>query len=152
MAIVPTAGWLLVVELCNLAMYASGRVILGAYRTPASVGLYEGPVRAHNLLYALGGALAVPVVPTASRYVAAGDERRLGELAVRGSRYTLALFVPVCVTLIALAGPILEVWLGARYEDGGVALALLVSYWLLYGGLIVTPGFLVGAGRAPGRS
>ena len=119
MAIVPTAGWLLVVELCNLAMYASGRVILGAYRTPASVGLYEGPVRAHNLLYALGGALAVPVVPTASRYVAAGDERRLGELAVRGSRYTLALFVPVCVTLIVLAGPILEVWLGARYEDGG---------------------------------
>ena len=68
MAIVPTAGWLLVVELCNLAMYASGQVILGAYRTPASVGLYEGPVRAHNLLYALGGALAVPVVPGVARY------------------------------------------------------------------------------------
>ncbi len=63
MAIVPTAGWLLVVELSNLAMYASGRLILGAYRSPAAVGLYEGPVRAHNLLYALGGALAVPVVP-----------------------------------------------------------------------------------------
>ena len=75
-------------------------------------GSFEGPVRAHNLLYALGGALAVPVVPTASRYVAAGDERRLRELVVRGTRYTLALFVPVCVTLIVLAGPILEVWLG----------------------------------------
>jgi O-antigen/teichoic acid export membrane protein len=148
MAIVPTAGWLLVVELCNLAMYASGRVILGAYRTPASVGLYEGPVRAHNLLYALSGALAVPVVPTASRYVATGDERRLRELVVRGTRYTLALFVPVCVTLIVLAEPILEVWLGARYGGGAAALGLLISYWLLYGGLIVTPGFLVGAGLA----
>ena len=81
MAIVPTAGWLLVVELSNLAMYAFSRVILGAYRSPAAVGLFEGPVRAHNLLYALGGALAVPVVPTASRYVATGDERRLRELA-----------------------------------------------------------------------
>ena len=30
----------------------------------------------------------------------------------------------------------------------GAALAILVSYWLLYGGLVVTPGFLVGAGRA----
>ena len=60
-------------------------------------------MRAHNLLYALGGALAVPTVPTASRYVATGDERRLRELAVRGSRYTLALFVPLCVTLMALA-------------------------------------------------
>jgi O-antigen/teichoic acid export membrane protein len=148
MAIVPTAGWLLVVELCNLAMYAFSRVILGAYRTPASVGLFEGPVRAHNLLYALGGALAVPVVPTASRYVAMGDERRTRQLVLRGTRYTLALFVPLCVTLIALAAPILEVWLGERYGGGDVALAILVSYWLLYGGLVVTPAFLVGAGLA----
>jgi O-antigen/teichoic acid export membrane protein len=148
MAIVPTAGWLLVVELCNLAMYASSRVILGAYRSPVAVGLFEGPVRAHNLLYALNGALAVPVVPTASRYVATADRRRLRDLAVRGTRYTLALFVPLCVTLIVLAEPILEAWLGDRYGGGDVALALLVSYWLLYGGLIVTPGFLVGAGLA----
>ena len=148
MAIVPTAGWLLVIELCNLAMYASSRVILGAYRSAADVGRFEGPVRAHNLLYALGGALAVPVVPTASRYVATRDERRLRELVVRGTRYTLALFVPLCVTLMALAEPILEVWLGERYGDGAAALTILVSYWLLYGGLVVAPGFLVGAGAA----
>ena len=147
-AIVPTAGWLLVIELSNLAMYASGRIVLGAYRTPTAIGLYEGPVRAHNLLYALGGALAVPTVPTASRYVAEGDERRLRELAVRGSRYTLALFVPLCVTLMALAEPVIGVWLGDRYTDGATALAILVSYWLLYGALIVTPGFLAGAGEA----
>ena len=148
MAIVPTAGWLLVVELCNLAMYAFSRVILGAFKSPRAVGLFEGPVRAHNLLYALGGALAVPVVPTGSRYVATGDERRLRDLAVRGTRYTLALFVPLCVTLMVLSGPILEAWLGDRYVDGDAALSILVSYWLVYGGLIVTPGFLVGAGLA----
>jgi O-antigen/teichoic acid export membrane protein len=148
MAIVPTAGWLLVIELCNMSMYAFSRVILGAYRNPSAVGLFEGPVRAHNLLYALGGALAVPVVPSASRYTATEDQRRLRDLVVRGTRYTLALFVPVSVTLIVLAGPILEAWLGDRYGDGDVALAILVSYWLLYGGLVVTPGFLVGAGRA----
>jgi O-antigen/teichoic acid export membrane protein len=148
MTIVPTAGWLLVIELCNMANYAFSRVILGAYKTPTAVGQFEGPVRAHNLLYALGGALAVPVVPTASRYVATNDQRRLRDLAVRGTRYTLALFVPVCVTLIVLAEPILEAWLGDRYGAGDTALAILVSYWLVYGGLVVTPGFLVGAGRA----
>lgn len=148
-AIVPTAGWLLVIELSNLFMYASGRIVLGAYRTPSAVGQYEGPVRAHNLLYALGGALAVPTVPTASRYMAEGDERRMRELAVRGSRYTLALFVPLCVTLMALAKPILGVWLGERYTGGASALTILVAYWLLYGALVVTPGFLVGVGRAP---
>jgi O-antigen/teichoic acid export membrane protein len=146
--IAPIAGWLMVVELSNLVIYAFGRIILGAFHSPATVGRYEGPVRAHNLLYALGGALAVPTVPTASRYVATGDRRRLRELAARGSRYTLALIVPLCVVLITLAGPILEVWLGERYVEGETALAILASYWLLYGALLVTPGFLVGTGRA----
>jgi O-antigen/teichoic acid export membrane protein len=147
-AIVPTAGYLLLVELSFLAMYAFQRIVLGAFTSARTVGLYEGPVRAHNLFYALNGALAVPVVPTASRYAAGDDLRRLRELAVRGTRYTLALFVPVCVVLMTLAEPILEVWLGDRYGAGAVALTILVSYWLLYGGLVVTPGFLVGAGAA----
>jgi O-antigen/teichoic acid export membrane protein len=148
MEIVPTAGYLLVVELSILVMYGFQRIILGAFTSARTIGLYEGPVRAHNLLYALGGALAVPVVPTASRYVAARDARRMRELALRGTRYTLALFVPLCVVLMTLAEPILDVWLGDRYGDGAAALTILVSYWLLYGGLVVTPGFLVGAGAA----
>jgi O-antigen/teichoic acid export membrane protein len=148
MAIVPTAGYLLVVELSNLAMYAFQRIVLGALTSARTVGLYEGPVRAHNLFYALNGALAVPVVPTASRYAASEDVRRLRELVLRGTRYTLALFVPLCVTLMALAEPILDVWLGDRYGEGAAALTILISYWLLYGGLVVTPGFLIGAGAA----
>jgi O-antigen/teichoic acid export membrane protein len=148
MAIVPTAGYLLVIELSNLAMYAFQRIILGVFTSARTVGLYEGPVRAHNLFYALSGALAVPVVPTASRYRAGDDARRLRLLVLRGTRYTLALFVPLCVTLMTLAEPILDVWLGDRYGDGAAALTILVSYWLLYGGLVVTPGFLVGAGAA----
>jgi len=148
MLIVPTAGWLLAIELSNLVMYAFQRVILGAFGSARTVGLYEGPLRAHNLFYALNGALAVPTVPTASRYVATGDARRLRELALRGSRYTLALVVPLVVTLMCLAEPLLGVWLGDRYTSGATALTILVSYWLLYGALVVTPGFLVGAGRA----
>jgi O-antigen/teichoic acid export membrane protein len=148
MAIVPTAGYLLIIELSNLAMYAFQRIVLGAFTSTRSVGLYEGPVRAHNLFYALNGALAVPVVPTASRYAAGEDVRRMRELVLRGTRYTLALFVPLCVTLMTLAEPILAVWLGDRYGEGAAALTILVSYWLLYGGLVVTPGFLVGAGAA----
>jgi O-antigen/teichoic acid export membrane protein len=146
--VVPTAGYLLAAEVSNLVIYGLDRVVLGAFGTPRTVGLYEGPIRSHNLLYALGGALTIPTVPTASRYVAEGERRRLRELAMRGSRYTLALFVPLCVTLMALAEPLLSVWLGDRYTAGATALTILVSYWLLYGALLVTPGFLVGVGHA----
>jgi O-antigen/teichoic acid export membrane protein len=148
MRIVPTAGWLLVVEMCTVVTYASGRIVLGAFRSPTAVGLFEGPVRSHNLLYALAQALAVPTIPTASRYAAQEDARRLHQLAIRGTRYALALFVPLCVTLMALAEPVITVWLGERYAGGATALTIIVSYWLLFGALVVTPGFLVGIGRA----
>ena len=105
-------------------------------------------MRTHNLFYALNGALAVTTLPASSRYTAQGDAARLRALIVRGSRYTLALLVPLAVTAIALAGPLLEVWLGPRFRQGEVALSILVSYWLLYGALVVTPGLLIGAGRA----
>ncbi len=72
MRILPTAGWLLVIELSNLAMYAFSRVILGAYRSPVAVGQFEGPVRAHNLLYALVGR--------------AGGARGADRVALRGRR------------------------------------------------------------------
>jgi O-antigen/teichoic acid export membrane protein len=148
MAIVPTARWLLVVEACTVITYASGRIMLGAFRSPRAVGLFEGAVRSHNLLYALAQALAVPTVPTASRYAAQHDERRLHQLAIRGTRYTLTLFVPICVTLMTLAEPVITVWLGEKYEAGATALTIIVAYWLLFGALVATPGFLVGLGQA----
>ncbi len=146
--LVPTAGYLLVVELANLVIYSLDRVILGLFKTPATVGLYEGPVRTHNLFYAVNGALAVTTLPATSRYTAQRDSERLRALMLRGSRYTLALIVPLAVTVIALARPLLEIWLGKRFGAGATALSILVSYWLLYGALAVTPGFLVGAGKA----
>jgi O-antigen/teichoic acid export membrane protein len=146
--LVPTAGYLLVVELSNLVIYSLDRILLGVFKSAATVGLYEGPVRTHNLFYALNNALAVPTLPASSRYAAEDDSARLRELVVRGSRYTLALFVPLGVTVMVLSGPLLGIWLGDRFREGDVALSILVSYWLVYGALAVTPGLLVGAGRA----
>ena len=109
-------------DAANLSVGSSRRrgIILGAYRSPTAVGLYEGPVRAHNLLYALGGALAVPTVPTASRYVATGDERILGELAVRGSPlHARAVRAYVRDADGARRADPRGVWLGDRYTPGG---------------------------------
>ena len=134
-AIVPTAGWLLVVELSNLVMYASGRIVLGAYRTPTAVGQYEGPVRAHNLLYALGGALAVPTVPTASRYVAAGDRRRLRRAGrARQPLHARAVRAAVRDADDARRADPRGLARASATRTGRRRSAILVSYWLLYGG------------------
>ena len=58
---------------------------------------------------------------------------RLHELVTRGIRYTLALVVPLTVTGMVLAAPLLEVWLGPEFREGGTAMAILMSYWLVNG-------------------
>ncbi|HYI80955.1 MAG TPA: polysaccharide biosynthesis C-terminal domain-containing protein [Thermoleophilaceae bacterium] len=142
------AGYISLAEASSAAVYAATRVILGIVRSPATVGLYEGPVRAHNLVRALNGAVTVTVLPTAVRYRADGDERRLRELLVRGCRYALAGIVPIAVVGGVLAGPILVAWLGPRFGDAGTAMAIMLSHWLLNGVLGVTTAMLVAVGAA----
>ncbi len=146
--VLPTAGYVLLLEGSNLVIYGLNRIVLGLFASATTLGLYEGPVRAHNVLYALNQAMGLTSLSIATSYAKDGDDRRLRELVVRGSRYTLALTVPLAVTLMVLAGPTLELWLGERYRDGAGALAIMTSYWLLYGQLALTPNFLVGAGKA----
>jgi O-antigen/teichoic acid export membrane protein len=143
------AWYVSLTEAAGTIIYALDRVILGVFKSAATVGLYEGPVRAHNLLRALNGALSVTVLPTSARYFAEGDERRLEHLLVRGSRYILALVVPLTVTMMVLAPVILEVWLGPEFREGGTAMAILMSYWLVSGTTGVLQGIVVSGGRAP---
>jgi O-antigen/teichoic acid export membrane protein len=146
--LLPTAGDLFAVEVANLFIYAFDRVILGVLRSASAVGLYEGPIRAHNLVRALNLSVAVTVVPAASRLRAAGDLDRLRELLVRGSRYVAGLVTPLVITLMVLAAPILDVWLGPRFRVAAPAMTILLSYWLLAPALGFVTAALVGVGRS----
>jgi O-antigen/teichoic acid export membrane protein len=142
------AGWLSLAEAANPAVYAADRAVLGLFNGAGSVGLFEGPVRAANVVRALNAAVITTVLPAASRFVAERDERRLRELVVRGLRYSLALMVPVAVTGMVLAAPLLDAWLGPKFREGGTAMAILLALWLPYGASGVLIAVLVAAGQA----
>ncbi len=130
----------------DLIVYSLDRVILGAFRSAATIGLYEAASRPHNLVRQLHGTLGLTVIPVASGYLSGGDDFRLRELIVRGTRYVMAIVVPVTVVLMVLAGPVLEVWLGTRYLPAETAMIVFLSYWLLSSGTGVAMGTLVAAG------
>ena len=142
------AAVLTLAEAAITAVYVVDRAILGALASAQAVGLFEGPVRAHNLLRSLNSAVTVTVLPASSHLEAEGDRRRLGELLVRGSRYTLALIAPIAVAGAVLAAPLLEAWLGPAYRAGGAAMAILLLHWLVNGCSGVATAMLVGVGRA----
>jgi O-antigen/teichoic acid export membrane protein len=141
------SSYFVLLGISDFVIYSLDRAILGSFRPAATVGLYEAPVRAHNLIRQFNATLLTPVLPAAARYRAEGDVQRTRELLLRGTRYTLAAVVPVAIVLMALAGPILNVWLGARFGAATTAMTLLIAYWLGYASLGVGGSMLVAAGR-----
>ncbi|HEY7960552.1 MAG TPA: oligosaccharide flippase family protein [Solirubrobacteraceae bacterium] len=139
--------YLLLGGLTDFVIYSLDRTILGIYRPVSTVGLYEGPVRVHNLLRQFQSALMLTVMPAAAAYVGAGDHLRLRELLVRGTRYITLAVTPLAVTAMVLAGPILHVWLGRRFDSAATAMTIFVSYWLFASGLGVGQTMMLAAGR-----
>jgi O-antigen/teichoic acid export membrane protein len=142
------SSYLFLGGIADLVVYTLDRVILAAFRSAAVVGLYEAPIRAHNLVLQVHTTLASPVVPAAARYAAERDGQRTRELLVRGTRYTLAAVVPVTIVLMVLARPILTTWLGEKFAVAATAMTLLVGYWLINGNTGVPGRMLIAAGRA----
>ena len=75
------------------------------------------------------------------------DEVRVRELLIRGTRYVLGVTVPITVTFVVLAQPILIVRVGERFSDAATAMAVFVSYWLL----AARPGSQRRCSPQPGR-
>jgi O-antigen/teichoic acid export membrane protein len=107
------------------------RTVLAAFRSAATVGLYEGAVRLNNLVRAFTGSLSVTLLPVSSRLAAEGDHARERELLLRGTRYMLAAVVPPTVTLMILADPLLAAWLGPKFSAAGPAVAIFLVWWLV---------------------
>ena len=141
------SGYLSSIGLADVVINTLDRVILAAFRSTATVGLYEGAARPHALVRQLHSTLALTVVPVASGYIAAGDHERLHDLLLRGTRYVLAIVIPVTVVLMTLSDRILYVWLGPAFVVAAPAMAILLSYWLTSASTGVAGGMLVAAGR-----
>lgn len=141
------SNYFFIMGAADFVTYSLDRTILASFRSIASVGLYEGPIRAHNLIRQVHGALSIPVLPTAAGYLTDSDIERTRDLLLRGTRYTLAAVVPLVVVFMVLAKPILSVWLGHRFQSAATAMTILVAYWLLSSNTGVAGSMLVAAGR-----
>ena len=141
------SSYLSLAGLSGLVIYSMDRAILAAFRSPTIVGLYEGPVRGHNLVQQVHGTLTIPVLPAATAYLAENDMERARELLLRGTRYILAAVIPVALVFMILAQPILRVWLGPEFAAGATAMTLLVAYWLINANTGVAATMLLAAGR-----
>jgi O-antigen/teichoic acid export membrane protein len=115
----------------DVVITALDRVVLAAFRSPATLGLYEGAIRPNNVLRSVAGAFSVTLLPVLSRLKTTKDPVLERDLVLRGTRYMLAGLVPPTAGLMALSEPLLETWLGVRYGEAWVACVIFLAWWAL---------------------
>jgi len=90
---------------------------------------------------------AAAVVPAAANLLALESRVRLRELLIRGTRYTLALSMPVTIAAMVLARPLIVAWVGNQYSVFAGPAQLFLTYQLLSCSANIALTILIGIGR-----
>lgn len=141
------SGLLVLGGVAELAVYSIDRFALSIFRSPATVGRYEGPLGAQNMIRYLNGVLSAPIVPIATTLLVQGDRERVRELVIRGLRYCYAATVPFSVVMIVYAAPVLRLWLGNRFGSVGTAASVFCAWWLIGANAGMVSTVLLAAGQ-----
>ncbi len=117
----------------NAILYGQmDKAVLASLLTTTALSHYDIASRFHSLvLIAMG--MVSSVILSSSAELHARDERvQLRKLFLAGTKYSAAITVPITLTLIVLARPLLNVWMGAAFVDDDRLVTLFLSYTLFW--------------------
>ncbi len=95
----------------------TSELVIGAFLPVSAVTPYAIARRLGMLAQSLVEPLQGAFLPAASHLNAQGSMDGIRSLYLVGSRVNLALFLPLSGTFIALAGPLLALWVGPQYAQ-----------------------------------
>lgn len=103
------------------------RVIAGVLLGPSAVTLVEIATQLQAGADAVLSSTSYAVVPASAWVGAREDRSALGELAERGSRYSMLATLPFVVAIAMLAGPVVDLWVGTSYSDAAALTTVAVA-------------------------
>jgi O-antigen/teichoic acid export membrane protein len=109
-------------------VYQTDNLVVGAFVSASAVTFYSIGNSLCRYTQQLVGAMTATFTPAASTYDAAGDTSSLRALYYNGTRATMAVSLPVLITLIFRGNNFIGVWMGPQYsQTSGIVLAILAS-------------------------
>lgn len=137
-------GWMsLSGVLTQVSLYAD-RFLIGALLSLAAVAFYATPLDLVMRLWILPVAVAQALLPAlASSFRAMPAET--AALLRRGVLLIAGLVLPGCVALSVLAHPLLRLWLGVAFADGGAEVLRILAVGILFSCAGFAPGALLDA-------
>lgn len=146
-------SWVIfILQICTVIIFQqTDRVVLGVFMGATAITLYESAGKMQALVSQITGFASSALLPFASQLSAEGRSNSIQTLFFRGTKYVMALVLPVVLGLMILAKPIITHWLGPAFATQSTAAQVLLSYQLIGVGCVVGESILVSRGHAKRR-
>lgn len=140
------SGQIFVLRINAVVFNQMDKAIIGALLVSTLLTDYDIANKIQNLVLASLTFTSSLMVPAASQLHALNDKVRLQELFLKGTKYTLAICLPIGVSAFVLAPSLITVWIGSDYAYDATITRLFVSYLFLTPAVVVGYNMMIGMG------
>ena len=141
------SGQVFLIRINAIIYNTMDKTIIGALLNTSQLTGYDIANKLRSISIVPISFIAPQVVPAAATLHGAGDQVRLQELFLKGTKYQMAIMVPVIFTVLVLAERFIRLWLGPDYIYLANPARLFVVSVFLDAMIAVGQNMLVGIGR-----
>ena len=123
------------------------RVIIAMVLAVASIASYDVAFRMQSVATLVLVTASSAVVPAAAYNAMRSDHDRQRELYLRGTKYAIAITVPVCIAGLLYARPLMVGWVGEAFAPDATAARLFLVFPIVACVNQVGIAMLIGLGR-----
>lgn len=135
---------LLILRLNGIVYNSMDKYIIASVLTAGLVTDYDIGNRVHMMALLVMGLAGTVVIPAASAAHAKSEHDNIRKLFVSGTKYALALTLPVVCTLFILAPDLIRFWVSNSYANSAVYARLFLSYLFFWSLTAVGWNMLIG--------
>lgn len=141
------SGSMFLVRILAVIYEQMDKIIISIFLTSTLLTDYDIAHKIRMLAFLSLTLISQLMVAPASALYAIRDQVRIQNLFLRGTKYSLALVLPVSLSAIILAYPIIQVWIGPEYTYNTGIAQLFVFYPILTAFLSVGQNIIFGTGH-----
>jgi O-antigen/teichoic acid export membrane protein len=135
---------LFVLRLNGIIYNNMDKMIIAAVLTTTVVTDYDIGNRIHSMALMVMGLAGTVVIPAASAAQARSETGDIRTLFLKGTKYALAMTLPVVCTLFVLASSMIRYWISPQYVGSALYARLFLAYLLFWGLTAVGWNMLIG--------
>jgi O-antigen/teichoic acid export membrane protein len=136
-----------IIDWANKLNYSIDAVVIGAFLSPAAVAIWTVPQRLGEMVQRLTNQLNGVLFPVVVDSDAGEKPERLRAILIQGTRLSLVSVVPLASSLVLLARPLIQSWVGPAFEESIVISQILVLVSAVRVGNSTATTVLKGAGQ-----